>query len=408
MHAFPCFWFTRSWCTGCLALVSLAVLLSLCSPGLAEERITLLDGEEASGEVTTIFPDGAIAGRDLPEGLSLDSVLQISREVEIEQREFRGVAAFLAAQGGVLSADDLNLADDFCTLEGTVAGEIRVKVERLGSLLLAEGAPAEVFLRAQETPLRLSDLVFLNTPEGPRSIDVLVESIAEETITVSISGESREVDRTRIYGIVFAERDREQSDALCNVQFACGDELAGSIVQMQDGQLTLQTPFDTGLQLPYSEVASIEIDSPRHMYLSDLEPLSVEESTLLSLPAPWQRDRSVDGQPLRLGARQYTHGLGVHAASRLTFAVERQFETFQAVVGIDAETEGNGDCEVVVYADDEELFRQRVRGGEPPVTIRLELRSPRRITLAVEPGEGYDLADHVSWCDVRLLNLKDE
>jgi hypothetical protein len=139
---------------------------------------------------------------------------------------------------------------------------------------------------------------------------------------------------------------------------------------------------------------------------------------LVTFAKPWRRDRSVAGGVLSLPqhdestnqrrVRRFDKGLGVHARSRLTFEVEDGFDQFAAVIGIDAETQGRGDCEFVVLADGREVYRQRVRGDDAPRDVNLDIAGVKRLTLLVEAGEELDLADHADWGDARLLKSTEE
>jgi NPCBM/NEW2 domain-containing protein len=158
--------------------------------------------------------------------------------------------------------------------------------------------------------------------------------------------------------------------------------------------------------VPWSAVADVTVRSRRVAYLSDLKPTAVQQRSIAFLDVPWRRDRSVMGRTLTLAGRTFEKGIGVHATSRLTFAAGGKYDELAAEIGIDAETSGNGDCVFSVLADGETLFSSRVRGADPPQSIRLDIGGKQEVVLVVEAGEGLDLADHADWCDVRLIKAK--
>jgi hypothetical protein len=51
--------------------------------------------------------------------------------------------------------------------------------------------------------------------------------------------------------------------------------------------------------------------------------------------APAQKDKSNEGQPLRIRGETYRHGYGVHAPSQLMFALKPQYKRFVALAGVD-------------------------------------------------------------------------
>ena len=88
------------------------------------------------------------------------------------------------------------------------------------------------------------------------------------------------------------------------------------------------------------------------------------------------------------------------------FANTNEFDRFGAVAGIDAETEGRGDCRMVVRGDGIELWSKRVRGSGGPHKIDVDITGMTQIVLLVYPGEEFDLGDHADWGDARFLKTK--
>jgi hypothetical protein len=48
-------------------------------------------------------------------------------------------------------------------------------------------------------------------------------------------------------------------------------------------------------------------------------------------------DKSINGNPLRIGSRSFARGLGAHAHSEITYNLNGKYEYFQAFIGVDAE-----------------------------------------------------------------------
>jgi len=76
------------------------------------------------------------------------------------------------------------------------------------------------------------------------------------------------------------------------------------------------------------------------MYLSQMKPVRVKESTALAVPQPYCLDRNCQGGPLTIAGHTYPRGLGVHATSELTFKLAKAFRTFEATIGIDSDAGG--------------------------------------------------------------------
>jgi hypothetical protein len=139
------------------------------------------------------------------------------------------------------------------------------------------------------------------------------------------------------------------------------------------------------------------------VFLSDLEPVEVLQEAIVTYPWSYRRNKNVLGGPLRLGDRKFDRGLGTHSRCHLTYAAEGKYSTLAAVIGIDDSTGDRGDCLFRVFGDGEKLFEQRARGSDAPRSITVDISGCRRVTLAVEPGEGLDVADNANWCDARFV-----
>ncbi len=56
-----------------------------------------------------------------------------------------------------------------------------------------------------------------------------------------------------------------------------------------------------------------------------------------------------------------------------------------------------------VKAGQEELFRVRVKGGDPAKLIKVDITGYNSVTLEVDPGNDLDIADHADWADACFL-----
>jgi hypothetical protein len=107
-----------------------------------------------------------------------------------------------------------------------------------------------------------------------------------------------------------------------------------------------------------------------------------------------------------LDDRKFDRGLGVHAHSELVFDIGGGYDVFAAVIGLDAASDGKGDCVFVVLGDGEELLRQRCASNDKPRKIKLDIAKVQELSLIVEPGEGLELADLADWADARVIKQK--
>ena len=156
---------------------------------------------------------------------------------------------------------------------------------------------------------------------------------------------------------------------------------------------------------------------PRTVYLSDLAPIG----TPINGYGPYEKDRSNgesgggDGAPLKMGRIPYAKGLGVHAASDLTFALNRQYTTFSAAVGIDDELltngcapDSSGSVVFQVFADGVKLYDSgAVTVLSSALDISVDVTGKNTLRLVVG-GAGDDLVcDHADWGEAKLTGAGD-
>jgi beta-galactosidase len=121
---------------------------------------------------------------------------------------------------------------------------------------------------------------------------------------------------------------------------------------------------------------------------------------------PCTLDTSVAGNELRLGGSTYDKGIGMHSQSRLTFELGRDYQWFEATVGLDDETgrEGSAVLEVLVDGKPQDLGQAKeLSGREKPFPIRIRIAGARQLALGVLFGQHGDVQDHVDWADARLI-----
>ena len=113
---------------------------------------------------------------------------------------------------------------------------------------------------------------------------------------------------------------------------------------------------------------------------------------------------SVEGNPIRIGGREFTRGVGTHAVSELTLDLCGEALTFKAMVGVDDETKGRGSVEFQVIVDDGLAFSSGVlRGGQPPVPVSIDLTGASTLTLIVlDADDGID-HDHADWANAMIV-----
>jgi len=185
---------------------------------------------------------------------------------------------------------------------------------------------------------------------------------------------------------------------------ADGSRITGSLLRLQDGRIHMKTAVGPEASLDVAALLRLDFRGGRLAFLSDMTPSAVKETPCFDVVWAHRRDRSVDGNPLRLGGRVYSKGLGTHSRCELTFALEGKFKRFLAHVGVDEEVGGRGNALVQVLVDGKLAFENKtLRGSDAPLPVDVDVTGAKSLTLRTDFGAELDVCDHVDWAAARLV-----
>lgn len=196
------------------------------------------------------------------------------------------------------------------------------------------------------------------------------------------------------------------------VDLVDGSRLRAGFLRWNEEQLELRTAAGRGVALANASIAEVFFDDGRLRFLSDMTPSAVDEVSPfgdeLGLSWPHRMDRSVTGGPLSAGGRHWSRGIGVHAPSRLTFALGGEWREMRGAVAIDDEVlrlSAKGSVIFRVHVDGEQRFESPVvRGGDPILELpRIALQDARELVLEVDLATDLHVADRADWLGVVLV-----
>lgn len=376
---------------------------------LDDDSIATIDGKTLTGRIESIDEQGQIKFAD-GSAIERSQVISIHRQVEPTRNSDATVLVQLA-HGGSLSVQAAELQNERVTLR-TSFGPLELPIEGVRAIVFKPSALTDVVRENMAHPSNQFDTVWAESNEGPQAAEGLIQSIAAGKLTGTFGGEERTVNQSRIIAYIAADLGLKPASGLASCELADGSILRGGIEKLSAGQLALRFPGGGRLEVPWSIVVQIGMESDRLAWLSEQTPISDEQEPIVTSPQPTQFNKNVSGNPLTLRSSQqrsplvFAKGIGVHSYSRLVYRNEGNFDRLTGVVGIDAETQGHGDCVFVVRGDGIELWSRRVRAADDPQELNVDVSNVQEISLIVEPGAELDLADHANWCDLRLLRTK--
>ncbi len=218
------------------------------------------------------------------------------------------------------------------------------------------------------------------------------------------------IDALYIAGVRLADAGRDelpawQGETQMRISTRDGSLIEGTLNRIHLGEWWIQPVWDENktLRIDVDEISLVQIMGGRVQYLSQLEPIEVEEQTILAPPQPYRMDLNCQGDAISIAGRRYPWGIGVHANSKLTFDLNQRFRRFRADVGIDTRMGERGSVVFRVYGDGRELVSTGVlRGGEMQ-SLDVSVEGVRHLRLEVDCTDDLDLGDVANWGSARVI-----
>ena len=134
-------------------------------------------------------------------------------------------------------------------------------------------------------------------------------------------------------------------------------------------------------------------------YVSDLDWVSYTDQGRIP-----RKDVSSDGLQITIGGTPYNKGLGVHAPSGITYALNGQYETFTSWIGVDDESCSAGSVIFEVYVDGSIAYQSSLmEEGEAAQNISVDVSGANEMVLLVTDGGNGTTCDHADWADAQLI-----
>src|SRR5262245_37155659 len=218
---------------------------------------------------------------------------------------------------------------------------------------------------------------------------------------------------TQVSGMIFTRRPVEKvAPAMCKVIDADGHELVAQAVAKTPTGYAVTTVSDVKFDLAANQVSKFDFAAGSVKYLSDLEPIALEQSG--TNPEPYQKDKNLDKQPIRLvtepgtakPAEVFPKGLTLKAKTVVTYELKGQYKTLRALAGVDADPQNEAPSQVRLTIDDgtNVLYKGVIKKGERPVELTLSVQNVEKLKITAESdGSGSDFGNQVSLANARVV-----
>jgi small nuclear ribonucleoprotein (snRNP)-like protein len=387
--------------------LSWAVVPTLvAADNLEDVRLRLVNGSSIRATIRSIAEDGTIAGSGMLEDVKLEEVTSISTGRPVTESQSLPIVRL--DSGSLIPFSGIVVNRD--SAEVTCGEQQRsFPLELVRAIVWKQGSNVESVLANPPTD---EDSVIVETTRGDRTVGGLLESIDATHVNMLYQGKSRKILIDKVKAVITAKLAlNPPAGTVASIRLVDGAVIVGAIKSYRDDVISVALSDQHELSVAAGNVSSISIRTDRIAWLSDLNPIRTEQQTQFVAARDWQRDRSLLGNPLRLKfnsstrIHEFDKGIGTRSFTSIVFGNDNNYSQFRAVVGIDVETDGHGDCVMVVEGDGIRLWSQRVRATDDPLPIVVDITGIREIALIVLPGEDFDLADHADWADARFTRI---
>ncbi|HEX3870296.1 MAG TPA: NPCBM/NEW2 domain-containing protein [Pirellulales bacterium] len=388
-----------------------------------ERRLITVDGKTSQAAFVSAAPDGSWTFKtaDSKRNVRVDDVVVWGAPAECPV----GPVIFLADGGMIAQSPNepgqvtpaVRMVQDRLDIERTVFGPLSLPLESVRGVMFQP--PSERQERDQ-LARRITD--GRNDDGAPREGDLLILQNGDELVGTVESCDGRHVHLASGVGKV-----RVEVAKLAALRFDPSlvakpvEEGLRTIVGLANGSRVVARPFACSAEVvqvvpsifkgkqaawsaPVESLVFLQSLGGKVTYLSDLKVESYKHIPYLTLAWPYYADLNATGTQLRAGGRLYAKGIGMHSASRITVKLDKPYRRFEAELAIDDSTQGRGSVTCRVFVDDHQAFTSEIiRGGAPPVPIRVELGPASRLSLIVDFAERADEQDHADWLNARLV-----
>lgn len=299
--------------------------------------------------------------------------------------------------------------EEFLEFQSARLGTFRLPTARVASLRLQKEdrrlseSWGEMLSRAGR-----DDRLVIRKEEVLDFLEGVIGEIGPQGIKFLLDSEEHEVKSERVYGVIYAREPAVPQEG-CLVLLRGGDRFVCEGVGLEGEACVLALAGGAELRVPSEGVREFDYSFGKVQFLSELEPRSVKYTPMFNVTWQYRRDKSLDGNALRLNRKSFTRGLAIHSKTELTYRLPSGYRQFRAVMGIDDEiTRTGGDVIVLIEGVNaeggvRELLNSRVQLNQPPQPIDLDITGWQDLRITVDFGEGLDIGDHLDLAEARII-----
>ncbi|HTW93712.1 MAG TPA: NPCBM/NEW2 domain-containing protein [Tepidisphaeraceae bacterium] len=372
--------------------------------GLAQDLWTLTSADFQSRAVGLTALDAS--GLTLMEGgssrqISWDSVLQLTHGVASPSAP--GDFVLRLNGGDAVSGFPVSVANNTVTWEQSSLGKFEISEDRINAIVRSGKATDGL------DDARPADIIRLANGD---SVSGVIQQIASGVVTIQTLGADSPtpVALDKVDAILFADSSplAVPPGRAFRVTFDDGSTLTFPSISLAGDRLTLDFPSHAEQQVELKSVSSIEQINGPVMWLTALKPQILYRPFLTEYFPP-RFDHPVAEPDVTIAEKYplFHHGIGVHAYTKLTYAIPAGYETFRAQYAIDTIPDSDSDkadVTVRVYLDGQAVrVIPHVRAGPIAAPLSIDLGGAKTLSLEVDYGDNLAAQARFVWLDPAFI-----
>ncbi len=395
----------------------LLILIVAGAPGRSKEPVFVLqgaDGKDTPGPLVKLAgwsPQVGAAPRLTPAAwLSL-------RQAGKSLPEFPADEHLILGNGDRVPARDVRLEDEKLFFRHKdLGGGAEVSVPLSAVVVVWRMAPdgtasPEALRRRLLQANRARDVVLLRNGD---TLEGTLQAIKGGQVEVEVNKKTVTARWPQVAAVALSSElldHRPSKGTFARVVLAEGDGSPGGRLTLAEASsegkwLVGKTTFSAGLSVPLARVLLLERGGEDVVDLAGLKPSKYEYSPYLDEKWSWSPDVTVTGRDLRLGGSVYARGVGMHAPSRLTYALGGAYRRVVAEAGLDDRggKEGRVRLRVLIDGKAAELTKKEIWAhADGVLRVSVDVTGAKELTLDVQGGPDGPVQAVVDWASPRLV-----
>ncbi len=359
------------------------------------QRPVALQAIDGTGVQATAMGQGG------PVTVPFDQFLQVERSSGLAAAQ--GKFTLILLSGDRLMGDPTGYENEHVVWRSQLLGQLKLSLKSIRGMVRQGKMPDGVDRN------RTEDIILLSN--GDRASGIVID-VNETRVKISSASGDLDVPLDAIDAILFASAGRPPAGAGPTFRLRLGDgsTFTALSVRVQGDRVSLGLSDKTSRELPLSAVGGIEqLNGPVSWLSSRAPDQAIQVPFFGSSSWPTRMDQTVSGKPIEFAGRRFFRGIGVHAYSRLDYALDGRYEVFRTQYAIATDLRREfADVTVCIKLDGRVVHEQKdFRAGTLAPVVMIDLpKSAKVLTLEVDFGAANDTQDHFNWIEPALLRDK--